>query len=72
MLDAKKIAVAKSLYKDLTNSPSMIAEALGVSRATLYRYPSPGKYRPKHTRDVDCLAIDVAVAAELATALAAG
>ncbi len=49
VLDAKKIALAKSLYKDTSNSPSMIAEALGVSRATLYRYLSPAKYRPRAT-----------------------
>jgi DNA invertase Pin-like site-specific DNA recombinase len=38
VLDEKKIAMAKSLYADPKNSPAVIAEALGVSRATLYRY----------------------------------
>src|SRR5882757_5516338 len=41
VLNAKKIALAKSLYKDQRNSPSEIAETLGVSRSTLYRYLSP-------------------------------
>jgi len=50
VLDAKKIALAKSLYKDPTNSPSVIAETLGVSRSTLYRYLSPSKYRTRATK----------------------
>lgn len=47
VLNAKKIALAKSLYKDQSNSPSEIAETLSVSRSTLYRYLSPAKYRTR-------------------------
>jgi DNA invertase Pin-like site-specific DNA recombinase len=42
VLDDTKIAMAKSLYADPKNSPAVIAEALGVSRATLYRYVPRG------------------------------
>ena len=38
VFDDKKIALAKSLYADPKNSPTVIAETLGISRATLYRY----------------------------------
>jgi len=49
VLNAKKSALAKSLYKDQRNSPSEIAETLGVSRSTRYRYLSPAKYRTRAT-----------------------
>jgi len=45
VLDEKKLALAKSLYKDPDNSPSMIAETIGISRATLYRHLSPKNHR---------------------------
>jgi len=46
VLDEKKLTLARSLYRDPTNSPSMIADALGVSRATLYRHLAPKNHRP--------------------------
>jgi len=36
--DEKKVALARSLYNDKTNSIETICKMLGVSRATLYRY----------------------------------
>src|SRR5689334_6977272 len=39
--DAKKIALARSLYNDKNNSIKDICTTLKVSRATLYRYLSP-------------------------------
>ena len=40
VLDEKKAALARTLFKDPANSPAVIAETLGVSRSTLYRYVS--------------------------------
>lgn len=40
-LDAKKAALARSMYADLTNKPQDICGALKISRATLYRYLKP-------------------------------
>jgi DNA invertase Pin-like site-specific DNA recombinase len=37
-LDDKKLALARLLCQDPSHSPAAIAETLGVSRATLYRY----------------------------------
>jgi len=38
MLDDKKVALAKSMMADNSNSISDICDTLGVSKATLYRY----------------------------------
>lgn len=38
IMDKEKIALAKSLFKDKTNSISSICEILNVSKTTLYRY----------------------------------
>jgi DNA invertase Pin-like site-specific DNA recombinase len=35
---SKKVAMAKALYSDKTNSVQEICKTLGISRATLYRY----------------------------------
>ena len=35
---SRKVAMAKALYADKTNSVQEICKALGISRATLYRY----------------------------------
>jgi DNA invertase Pin-like site-specific DNA recombinase len=35
---SRKVAMAKALYADKTNSVSEICKTLGISRATLYRY----------------------------------
>ena len=37
-----KVAMAKRLYADKTNTPSDICETLNISRATLYRYINTG------------------------------
>src|SRR5712692_2320506 len=38
-----KVAMAKKLYRDKTNTPSDICKTLNISRATLYRYLQIGK-----------------------------
>jgi len=50
VLDEKKTALARSLYKDKTNSPAEIAKTLGVSRSTLYRYVARVKAAPSSRR----------------------
>jgi len=35
---SSKVAMAKKLYRDKTNTPSDICKTLNISRATLYRY----------------------------------
>jgi DNA invertase Pin-like site-specific DNA recombinase len=35
---SRKVAMAKALYADKTNSVSEVCKTLGISRATLYRY----------------------------------
>jgi DNA invertase Pin-like site-specific DNA recombinase len=35
---SRKVAMAKALYADKTNSVGEICKTLGISRATLYRY----------------------------------
>ena len=47
-LDERKLALARSLYRDPANPPGDIARTLGISRATLYRYVSvaAGRSRP--------------------------
>src|SRR6266849_1648909 len=37
-----KVAMAKKLYADKTNTPSVICKTLNISRATLYRYIQTG------------------------------
>lgn len=37
-----KVAMAKKLYKDKTNTPNAICKTLNISRATLYRYINTG------------------------------
>jgi len=37
-----KVAMAKKLYADKTNTPSTICKTLNISRATLYRYINTG------------------------------
>lgn len=37
-LAADKVAAAKRLYADKSNSPAWICKTLGISKATLYRY----------------------------------
>jgi len=39
---ASKVAMAKKLYADKTNTPSDICQTLHISRATLYRYINAG------------------------------
>ena len=39
---ASKVAMAKKLYADKTNTPSAICKTLNISRATLYRYINTG------------------------------
>ena len=39
---ASKVAMAKRLYADKTNTPNDICETLHISRATLYRYINAG------------------------------
>jgi len=38
LMDDKKIAMAKSLMADKTNTVNQVCKTLGVSRSTLYRY----------------------------------
>lgn len=50
-LDQKKVALARSLFLDRSNSPRAICETLGISRTTLYRYmagvrPTPAASLP--------------------------
>lgn len=40
-MDEKKIALASKLMRDRETPISEVCEAVGVSRATLYRYVSP-------------------------------
>lgn len=40
VLDGEKLALARSMYQDVNNSPRAICETLGISSATLYRYAS--------------------------------
>jgi DNA invertase Pin-like site-specific DNA recombinase len=40
-MDAKKVVLASKLLKDWETSVSDVCEAVGVSRATLYRYLKP-------------------------------
>jgi predicted DNA-binding transcriptional regulator AlpA len=40
-MDQKKIALASKLLKDRETPVSEVCEAVGVSRATLYRYLKP-------------------------------
>ena len=40
VMNAKKIALAKSMLKDKSNSVADVSQALGVSRTTLYSYLS--------------------------------
>ena len=42
IMDKKKVALAKSLFKDKSNSISSICEILNVSKTTLYRYLKKG------------------------------
>ncbi len=37
-ISSGKVAMAKKLYRDKTNTPSDICKTLNISRATLYRY----------------------------------
>jgi len=39
---SSKVAMAKRLYADKTNTPSAICKTLNISRATLYRYVNTG------------------------------
>ena len=41
-LDAKQVRIVQSAMRDKDTRPSDLAELLGVSRSTLYRYVSPG------------------------------
>ncbi len=41
VMDEKKVALASAMLKDGSNSVTDVCEALGVSRATLYRYLRP-------------------------------
>jgi DNA invertase Pin-like site-specific DNA recombinase len=41
VMDQKKVVLASSMLKDRSNSVTDVCEALGISRATLYRYIRP-------------------------------
>ncbi len=43
IMDAKKVKMAESLYRDRTNTPAEICKTLGISKATLYRHLSNTK-----------------------------
>ena len=47
ILDAKQIALLRSLHKDQSNSVRDICKTLGISRATLYRYSVLENAHPK-------------------------
>ena len=49
--EARKVAVAQALYADTRLTVAEVCRALGVSRATLYRYVTAG--RPRPTGDSD-------------------
>ena len=51
VMNGKKIALASKLMKDRDTPISEVCEAVGVSRATLYRYLEPnGKPRERNKR----------------------
>jgi len=43
-LDAKKVALAKAMYRDKKNSVRDICSALGIGKTTLYRYLNDSRY----------------------------
>jgi DNA invertase Pin-like site-specific DNA recombinase len=47
--NARKMAMARKLHADKTNTIEDICRTLGISRATLYRYLSPQTELPKRT-----------------------
>lgn len=51
-MEEKKVALARKMMADHENSATSVAEALGVSKATLYRYVGPdgsrGAYRNRY------------------------
>lgn len=47
VLDDEKLALARSMYQDPSNSPRAICATLGISSATLYRYlPAKSRVTP--------------------------
>ena len=44
VLDAKKVSLAKSMYRDKENSVKDICSALGVGKTTFYRYLNDRRY----------------------------
>ena len=51
VLEGKKLALARSMYEDMNQSPKDICETLGISRSTLYRSVSPKPLKPGGPHD---------------------